>query len=98
MGTWAKRDFMDRGYLYVLDQLAGLQLAIGNTPRLMMVKTTRQTDNGEIATVFIRLPDPTLVAGFEGFQKVSERDLPRDAVLLYGDLSEFHDCFRTSGP
>jgi hypothetical protein len=41
-----------------------------------MVRTGRSEEE-EMTTVFIRVPHPTLVATYRGFEKVDEHDLPR---------------------
>jgi hypothetical protein len=97
MHVWAKRNFRNRTYLYILDQMADQQLTLGAASGLMMVRTGRSEEE-EMTTVFIRVPDPTLVATYRGFEKIDERDLPQEAVLLYGDLSEFQKFFRKPSP
>jgi hypothetical protein len=93
MHIWAKRDFRDRTYLYALDQIAEQQLTLGAAADLMMVRTPR-SDRAEITTVLIRLPNPSLIAAYEGFVQISDHDLPNEAVLLFGDLGEFQKLFK----
>jgi hypothetical protein len=96
MPVWARRGFLDTTYLSIVDRMAEQELALGSTSEHMMVRTRRDDDRKGITTVFIRVPDPALLAAYEGFERVNDVDLPQEVILLYGDLSEFRKLFRSS--
>jgi hypothetical protein len=95
MHVWAKRDYQDRSYSYALEQMTEQHAAAGRPQGMMMVGTTRSEDR-QMTTIYIRLPDPVLLVTYPDFVRIDERDLPEKARLLFGEESEFRKYFRRS--
>lgn len=60
-----------------------------------MVGTTWFEDGKQVTTIYIRLPDPVLLVTYPDFVRIDEGSLPKEARLLYGDLSEFRKFFKS---
>ena len=93
---WAKRDFKAADYAVYQDRLAKLMMADAARYRqyiMVSVKGDAIID----CIVFVGVPDQRLLAVFDGFDYVSEAELPKkiDALLVAeGSSDEFTSRFK----
>jgi hypothetical protein len=92
MSIWAKRDFLDTANLDCYELM--LQQAWQGFQGLLMVATPDESNDYTRATIYIRLPEPHLLADYNGFEEIGELSLPKEAVLIYGDQEEFTTRFK----
>lgn len=96
---WARRRFKWAEYAAYLDRIGEMQDA---NPMLQQqfIMVDLETDEPGVNDHYIGLPNPAYLAAFEGFEVVSEAELPKDIDgLSLADVSndEFTSRFRLRG-
>jgi hypothetical protein len=91
---WAKRQFRFGSYSVYQNRIADMHLKLPRTTELMMVLSP--TTSIGVDDVYIGLPDKSFLPLFDGFEVVSENQLPAEASPLYLDHStgEFEKRFK----
>ena len=88
---WATRTFSENGWYHVQDQFEEQYDAAGEPIGMMLVCV----DTPDFKTrIYIGLPEPSLLASYDGFTLVAESDLPRYGHLLFGNETAFEARFR----
>jgi hypothetical protein len=82
---WAKRRFSFGAYGIYQDRIADLHLKLPHATELMMVSSP--TASFGIDDVYVAVPDKAFLHLFDGFEVVSENQLPAEAIPLYVDHS-----------
>jgi len=85
---WLKRRFEAAQYAPYQDKLAALQLTLpARYPEFLMVSTNTETPL--ISDYYVGLPEQSFASAFDGFEPVTEADLPREIdTFLYGDQTK----------
>lgn len=79
---WLKRRFEWAEYSPYFDLLE--KLLLNNAPlyqEFMMVST--KTENAGVSDYYVGLPNEAFVAGFDGFERVGEKELPKRIDVLH---------------
>jgi hypothetical protein len=92
VAIWAKRDFLNTENPECYERM--LQHARDGFRELLMVATPDDANDYTRATIYIRIPEPHLLADYNGFEQISETSLPEEAVLIYGNHKEFNTRFK----
>ena len=88
---WAARTFSDNGGITSRTQFEEQYDAAGEPLRMMLVCV----DTPDFKTrIYVGLPDPSLLASYDGFTPVAESELPRYGHLLFGNEADFEARFR----
>jgi hypothetical protein len=92
---WAAKTYTRGDWIPVQDLFERQFLAL-NGPHDMMLVMADNDDGSQ--TLYLGLPKGALIRTFEGFEFMSESELPRAASLLVGDQSAFEKWFSFSPP
>jgi hypothetical protein len=88
---WATRTFTENGWYHVQDQFEEQYDAAGEPAGMMLVCV----DTPDFKTRIYRgVPDPSLLASYDGLTPVAESELPRSGHLLFGSEAAFEAYFR----
>lgn len=74
MTIFAKRVMSVAEWIPVQERMGALQMAMGGSVELMMLSCDSAERGKE--TIYIGLPDGSLLAQFEGFSQINQADLP----------------------
>ncbi len=81
--VWLKRRLEGIGYTPYMDYLE--KLLLNNKPLYQeFIMVSRKTDEAGVSDYYIGLPNEAFVAGFDGFERANENELPKsiNAVLI----------------
>ena len=87
MANWFAKDFPVGEWAHVQDAFENISVRFG-APHNMMLISERSAD-GVGERLYVCLPHPDMIKVFEGFEPVSESELPNKALLLVGDQTAF---------
>jgi hypothetical protein len=91
---WAKRRFAADSYGKYHDRLGDLQMAMPNRHREFMMMARKSDTVGE-QDIYIAVPSKELLSSFDGFEIISESELPKEVdTLLLAEHGEFEKRFR----
>ena len=91
MAVFAKKTMPLRSWGKLQDQMGLLQVTMGAPHDLMMLSTT--SEDNKTDTIYIALPDATLLSYFEGFEQIRQSDLPNDMTTLVYRADGFAERF-----
>jgi hypothetical protein len=89
---WGKRQFQDAEYGPYMDKLSELMLADAHRANQYMMVST-EDDLGGMAEYYIGVPDEALMRFFDGFERVSESELPKEIDVLHLDAGGVQGFF-----
>lgn len=74
---WGKRRFAWAEYAPYSDLLQSLMMA---APALcqQFIMVSAQTENAGVSDYYVGVPNESFMAGFDGFERVAESDLPKE--------------------
>jgi hypothetical protein len=80
---WGKRSFSGADYAPYQDKIVKLMLA-NPTRYKQFIMVSKKTADRAVDVVYAGVPSEALLAGFDGFERVQEADLPKviDALLV----------------
>ena len=90
MTTWFKRYYGAGNYEPEWKLFETLFLSLHGPREMLMISDEAVATE---CTVYIGLPDAKLSAIFSGFSRVTESELPKEAILQIGDQSAFEEQF-----
>jgi len=90
MVVWLKRQFGFNSYDETFDHFDKVWKALGSPKEMLLVKNVGESD----LTLFMRLPHERLDRLFEGFERCSLADLPKNVGILIAHADEFDELRR----
>jgi hypothetical protein len=96
---WAKRSFEFAAYAPYMDRLEKLLMANPTLYRQFIMVSTKTDDPG-VDDYYVGVPALAFMTGFDGFEIVSEDQLPKEIDTLHladGTTDEFKSHFRFRG-
>jgi hypothetical protein len=95
---WAKREFAYAEYAPYMDRLEKLLMANPRQYREFMMVST-QTSKVGVDIFYIGVPNKAFAAVFDGFEIISESELPKEIDTLHvADVNAFQERFRFREP
>jgi hypothetical protein len=92
MTIFAKKTMNVTEWAKIQDQIGALQMALGAPHDLMMFSINNSEDRSK-QDIYIGLPDPVLLAGFPGFDKIERESLPDYLATLVAREDGFEERF-----